>query len=149
MDGDGTPELIFNDGGEWYQYYSHVCTIRDGNVWYLGRIQAPLGNPYAPEGEQQFCYHYYNNTQYPGLFVETYIPGYYNSQSDHYCGYYRITSDGQIVEEVVEASASGRIIKKTTDDALYRLFTNETAIPLRFTVLEDILAGEWVYLWNS
>ena len=146
MNADGTPELIFNDGGEWYEYYSHVCTIQNGSVRYLGRIRAPLGIPDGSGG--QFCYQYSSDTTYPGLFMETQIAGYYQNTSDYYCGYYRISPDGRIIEDLVEASASGRILYKTNDNGLYQAVKSGTLQPLRFVQLEDLLSGGWNDFWT-
>ena len=149
MDGDGTPELVFNDGGEWHQYYSQVCTIKNGSVQYLGRLRAPLGFPRGENGEQQFFYHYYETAEYPGLFVEIPIAGYYENISDNYFGYFHVTPEGQITEDVVEASASGSILKRTSDEGLYRLIKSAEVIPLRFIEREDLLGGEWDRLWAT
>lgn len=147
MDGDGTPELIFLDGGEWHQYFSQVCTIKNGSVQYMGRLRAPMGSLRGEDGD--LWYHYYENSEYPGLFVEIPIAGYYKNLSDFYCGYFHVTPGGQIIEDVVEASASGSILEKTSDERLYRLIKNAKAIPLRFIELEDLLGGGWDRLWAS
>lgn len=149
MDNDGTPELIFNGGGEWHEYESHVCTVRDNKVVYLGRMRGPLGMP--DEEGHQFGYQYYDSGSYPGLFIESQIFGYYQNESQYYCGYFGIQSN-RVYEEVVEATAPDKVLKRTDKEDLYATVKNGTPKLLRFFTLESVQNKKWnefCTYWNK
>ncbi len=144
LDGNGIPELIFNDCGEWQQYYYDVCTIRNGRVCSVGQMCAP----YGAWLEQDVSFLYFENNWYPGLFMKTNIDGYYQNVSDSYCGYYELENGGNVVEEVVEATANGKILTQTDTDALYRVAMYSDPQTLQFCGLNTLLNGGWDAFWT-
>ena len=144
LDGDGTPELIYTDGGEWYEYDYIVCTIRSGGVVCIGKMCAPLG-AWFDEG---FPFLYSEDDRYPGLFSKNNIYGYYGNESDRYCGYFEIGSGGTIAEQVVEASIGDRTLKETDEDLLFRLGIYGDLHPLRFYEVSTLMDDGWGTFWS-
>ena len=144
LDGDGTPELIYTDGGEWYEYDYIVCTIRSGGIVCIGKMCAPLG-AWLDEG---FPFLYSEDDRYPGLFSKNNIYGYYGNESDRYCGYFEIGSGGTIAEQVVEASIGDRSLKETDEDLLFRLGIYGDLQPLRFYEVSTLMDDGWDTFWS-